>query len=85
MPLLEHTIHHDHATAKATIQKLTVLDAHPNVFVVLSHDGAMDPVPGEEGGIEFFPHAANDWKAKGWKEEVHWRFLQNGNRANRWV
>jgi hypothetical protein len=84
MPLPAHSIHHDHAAAVSVVEKLTALDGHPDVFVVLSHDGAVDPVDGKEGGIEFLPRTANDWKAKGWKEAVHWKFLEKGNRVNRW-
>jgi hypothetical protein len=84
MPSAAYSVHHDHAAAQVVVDKLIAFDGHPDVFVVLSHDGAMDPVDGKEGGIEFFPKTANDWKAKGWKEAVHWRFLEKGNQANRW-
>jgi hypothetical protein len=84
MPLKEHSIHHDPALARETLDLLVALDACPNVLVVLSHDGSMDPVEGKEGGIRFFPETANAWREKGWKDNVHWRFLESGNIGNRW-
>jgi hypothetical protein len=84
LPLKEHSVHHDPASASKTLDSLVALDARPDVFVVLSHDGSMDPVEGKEGGIQFFPETANAWKEKGWKECGYWRFLESGNHANRW-
>jgi hypothetical protein len=31
--------------------------------------------------MDFFPKEANEWKAKGWKEEGRWRFLKDFQRA----
>jgi hypothetical protein len=31
--------------------------------------------------VDFFPKEANDWKAKGWKEEGRWRFLKGFRKA----
>jgi hypothetical protein len=84
MPDAANSVHHDHAAAQAVVDKLVALDGHPDVLVVLAHDGSLDPVTGQDGGIEFFPSAANEWQVKGWKEGVHWRFLEKGNQANRW-
>lgn len=53
-----------------SIRNLTEFDADPNILVIVAHDTApMDILP-------FFPKAnINDWKAKGYKEHMHWHFL----------
>jgi hypothetical protein len=84
MPPKEQSAHHDTVRTLETLGAVIALDARPDVFIVLSHDSSMDPVDGKEGGIEFFPEKANAWKEKGWKESMRWRFLENGNRVNRW-
>jgi hypothetical protein len=84
MPLEKNTIHHDQAQARKVLDVLIALDARPDVFVVLSHDGSMDPIGENDGGIEFFPTTANEWMKKGWKERVYWKFLEKGNQAYRW-
>jgi hypothetical protein len=50
--------------------KLSIFDQADNVFVIWSHDIHLEKV------IELFPSSANDWKAKGWKNKVHWRWLE---------
>jgi hypothetical protein len=84
MPLEKYSIHHDHAKAREVHDVLVAFDARPDVFVVLSHDGSMDPVGESDDAIEFFPKAANEWMEKGWKWRVHWKFLEKGNQAYRW-
>jgi hypothetical protein len=84
MPPKEQSIHHDPDRAREDLDVVVAFDARPDVFVVFSHDGSMDPVEGKEGGIKFFPETANAWKENGWKENIHWRFLESGNGANRW-
>ena len=54
---------------KRTLEKVAVLDADPNVFVLLAHDHWLLDV------VETLPEAANEWKAKVWKERTKWRFL----------
>lgn len=45
-------------------------DADPNILVIIAHDTApIEMMP-------FFPdHNINDWKEKGWKDSMHWHFL----------
>lgn len=51
-------------------RKLQLLDAYMNqVFVILAHDETV------EGVIDFFPKTANQWKERGWGNEVRWLFL----------
>jgi hypothetical protein len=46
-------------------------DANDNVFTAIAHDASLADV------VDFFPNSANEWKAKGWKREGHWRFLSD--------
>jgi glyoxylase-like metal-dependent hydrolase (beta-lactamase superfamily II) len=59
----------DLAESQRNAEKLSVFDDEEDIFVVWAHDLHLQDV------IEFFPAQANDWKAKGWKEKVHWRWL----------
>ena len=55
-----------------SIRALTEFDADPNVLVLIAHDTA----PLENPEIEWFPKGSiNDWKKKGWKDSMHWHFL----------
>lgn len=54
-----------------SIRKLWEIDADPNVLVIIAHDSApLDVLP-------FFPEGGtiNDWKEKGYKEKMHWHFV----------
>lgn len=45
-------------------------DADPNILTCIAHDTA----PFEF--MNFFPNGTiNDWQKKGWKEKMHWHFL----------
>ncbi|CAO2656065.1 Nn.00g048680.m01.CDS01 [Neocucurbitaria sp. VM-36] len=60
----------DAAEAKKSIDGMAEFDADENVFVAIAHDPALQDV------CEQFPHATmNQWKAKGWKVQAHWSFL----------
>ncbi len=53
-----------------SIRNLMEFDADPNVLVLIAHDTAPAEI------MDFFPkHTINDWKAKGWKDSMHWHFL----------
>jgi hypothetical protein len=45
-------------------------DASPNILITIAHDPtSLDVFP-------FFPNGTlNDWKANGWKQAVHWGFV----------
>lgn len=84
-PAKDRSIHHDHAAAMETLKKVLVFDADPDVFVVLSHDNSMDGEDLRGGGIvPWYPATANEWKAKGVKEAVRWKFLEHNNPTHRW-
>jgi hypothetical protein len=68
-PFFDPIITVDMAQAVQTIEDSQVADAQSNVFYVSAHDATI------EGSIEFFPHPANEWKEKGWKEKTLWKFL----------
>lgn len=53
-----------------SLGKLEDFDADPNVLVIIAHDTAPLDV------MTFFPKGTiNDWKTKGWKENMHWHFV----------
>jgi hypothetical protein len=60
----------DPPKAQQSIDRMMELDASDDVFVAIAHDGGLLDV------TEFFPKGnMNEWKAKGWKEKGHWKFL----------
>lgn len=65
----------DRASALVSQEKLTVIDAHPDVFVITAHDPTLD------GVITLFPETLNDWKELGWKGKASWAFLEEGNKG----
>ncbi|KAF9267230.1 Metallo-hydrolase/oxidoreductase [Marasmius fiardii PR-910] len=54
---------------------LGLLDAHPDVFVIIAHDTTL------VGVISLFPDRLDDWKEKGWKEKAVWSFVDPKNKA----
>lgn len=68
----EGTYYLDHAEALHTISKLQVFDAHPNVFVTITHDPTLGEIlPKLESG-----QTINDWKEKKYKEKCMWNWLK---------
>jgi len=67
----------DPATALDSISKIGDFDANADVFVVIAHDESLAPVIGP------YPVSLDQWKAKGWKEEATWAFLDEKNPAFR--
>ncbi|KAJ6486908.1 hypothetical protein C8R45DRAFT_828022 [Mycena sanguinolenta] len=69
----------DPATSPDSIHKIEDFDANPDVFVILAHDASM--------GHLFRPYPAilDQWKAKGWKNEATWAFLEETNPAFRFA
>ena len=60
----------DPPTAQDSVDKLEQFDANENVFVCVAHDGGLLPI------VDWFPNGTiNDWKAKGWKQNSQWGFL----------
>lgn len=57
------------AQAIQTIKDAQVADAKGDVFFIFAHDMSL------QGSVDFFPHSANHWKEKGWKEKTLWKFL----------
>jgi hypothetical protein len=64
------TWYDDPKTAQKSVAFLQEFDADPNVLVAISHDATASKV------CEFFLEGTmNDWQKKGWKEALHWGFL----------
>ncbi|KAF7323958.1 Metallo-beta-lactamase superfamily protein [Mycena kentingensis (nom. inval.)] len=69
----------DPALARRSLAKLRVFDANLDVFVVMAHDASLLPLFTSDSE----PVVINEWKKKGWKDEVVWAFLDEGNPAFR--
>ncbi|KAJ7627593.1 beta-lactamase-like protein [Mycena polygramma] len=67
----------DPSSAHASIDKIGDFDANADVFVILGHDESLERVIGP------FPLVLDQWKAKGWKQEATWAFLDETNPAFR--
>lgn len=70
--------------SKVSVSKLEEFDASPNVLVCIAHDNGLPKV------VDFFPNGTlNDWKAKGWKDDSHWAFLNaiptEGKKVEEWM
>ncbi|KIV77975.1 hypothetical protein PV11_09747 [Exophiala sideris] len=70
-PFFEPTMGLDIPLAIRTIKKVQEADAQDDVLFVYAHDSTI------KGIVDLFPRPANDWKAKGWREKVYWKFLED--------
>ncbi|KAI0158507.1 beta-lactamase-like protein [Pestalotiopsis sp. NC0098] len=70
-PFFETQLAADLGQALDTIQKTQTADVQDNVFFIFAHDTSIG------GVVNLFPEPANEWRAKGWREEVHWGFLKD--------
>jgi len=61
----------DHTDACDSIAKMEVFDAHDDVLVCVSHDASLMSV------LPFYPYTLNDWHRKGYKQRLHWEFLND--------
>lgn len=70
-PFFEPTFGHDIPLALETIRKTQEPDSNDNILFIYAHDTSI------KGVVDIFPVEANDWKAKGWREKMFWRFLED--------
>ena len=63
------------AEARESVDHMSEFDAHENILVVIAHDNTLLDI------VDFFPHSANDWKDKGWREKGLWEFLGDFHEA----
>ncbi|KAI0505578.1 beta-lactamase-like protein [Xylaria bambusicola] len=68
-PFFEPVLAVDIPQAIQTIKDAQLADAQSNIFFVFAHDMEI------QGIVDFFPHPANGWRVKGWREKSLWRFL----------
>lgn len=71
-PFIDSAIVNNEEKLFETIRHTQMADADPNVWIVIAHDEAI-----LDDEITKFPGAANDWKAKGWKDKTMWKFLED--------
>ena len=68
----EESWYEDAVRAKRSIDGMAEFDADDNVFVAISHDPALHDIC---RGEKFPQTTMNQWKAKQWKLQCHWSFL----------
>lgn len=68
-PALEPAVFINFSQAHESIMHAQMADARHDVFVLWAHDMDIN------GTVDQFPLLANDWKRKGWREKVFWKFL----------
>ncbi|KAJ1303906.1 hypothetical protein OPQ81_008318 [Rhizoctonia solani] len=59
----------DPLEAQKSLDKLSHFDCYENILTIVAHDATLLDV------VDFFPNTLNDWKAKGYREKVLWKFL----------
>lgn len=59
----------DYKLAQKTLDQMQPFDGDENVFTIFAHDETVMDI------IDFYPKKANSWKAEGWANRSHWRFL----------
>ncbi|KAK5991855.1 hypothetical protein PT974_05241 [Cladobotryum mycophilum] len=73
IPVGPDTAFTDGHIAQQSIDKLLLFDAHPNIFICLSHDETLFhflPLYNKDPSSDI-----NDWKTRGYKENSRWYFL----------
>lgn len=70
-PFFDPVVAVDMAQAVQMVKDSQVADAKGNIFYIFAHDMTI------EGTVDFFPHSANEWKKKEWKEKTLWNFLED--------
>jgi hypothetical protein len=70
-PFFEPAMGHDIPLAIETIKKTWAADAREEVFFIFAHDSKV------QGVVDMFPKRMNDWKERGWREKVLWRFVED--------
>ncbi|KAF5379601.1 hypothetical protein D9757_009210 [Collybiopsis confluens] len=71
----EVSMYADRVTALTSQEKLGILEAHPDIFLISAHDASLETI------IKLFPESVDDWKEHGLKEKAVWAFLDEGNKA----
>lgn len=70
-PLLVPNAFVDFDKSMETVKRAQEGDAQDNIWFVFAHDSSL------QGVVKTFPEGANDWKAKGWKEDTMWKFIKD--------
>ncbi|EEB99743.1 hypothetical protein MPER_00503, partial [Moniliophthora perniciosa FA553] len=65
----------DRESAIESQKALGVLEADPDVFLMIAHDVTLLSV------VDMFPLTLDAWKEKGWKEKLVWQFLEEDTAA----
>ncbi|KAK5075253.1 hypothetical protein LTS08_001664 [Lithohypha guttulata] len=70
-PFFEPAMGKDIPLAIKTIEKTQIADADENILYIFAHDSKI------RGVVDLFPSSANNWKQKGWRQKLLWRFLED--------
>lgn len=70
-PFFEPAMGKDIPLAIETIKKTQFADTDDNVLYIFAHDNKI------RGIVDLYPEKANDWKSKGQREKLLWRFLED--------
>jgi hypothetical protein len=61
--------------ARQSVAKMQAFDDDPNVLVCIAHDSTLLKVLPTFNRSGLNGSGLNDWKARGWKEQCHWGWL----------
>lgn len=70
-PFFDPAMGKDIPLAIETIKKTQIADGDENILYIFAHDTKI------RGITDLYPQTANDWKKKGWREKLIWRFLED--------
>lgn len=67
----------DLEAAQQMVDKLQAFDADDRILLISAHDWSLKDI------VEYFPHSANEWRRKDWKQRSRWGFLRDFQKAIR--
>ena len=71
-PLFQPAFGHNMEQVLVTIAKMQEYDGDNNILVILAHDGSFRS---PDAPVAYFPETINDWKARGLKWELRWKWI----------
>ncbi|KAF2093539.1 hypothetical protein NA57DRAFT_47988 [Rhizodiscina lignyota] len=74
-PIYDPVMGHSMEETIETIKKAQEADGKDNIFFIFAHDDSL------YGEVDLFPLSANQWKQKGWRQKLMWKFLKDFKQA----